>query len=347
MKKELLIKYIKGETAAREEVEVLDWVNSCEENSQYFKTLNNLWISQNVSDKKADENELREIKKLTTGKRLVLNTFKRYIPYVAAATLIISVGLNFLLYRGHVQNANRESAVRLAYLPTEYKHEIYTEKGVKARILLPDGSKVWLNSDSKLIYPDRFESDIREIEFAGEAYFEIQKDSLRPLIINTNKEFRVQVLGTEFNLKSYDNDKEARTTLYSGSLNVISRRYGRGSRFSKEIVTRLKPMESCIIKENQNPIHIRQQQTVNSEKETAWKDGRIIFDATPMTETIKILERWHGVEFEVKDKSVYSFDITARFKSESIVQIMEMIKYCALIDYRLDSNKVVIFRRKI
>ena len=110
------------------------------------------------------------------------------------------------------------------------------------------------------------------------------------------------------------------------------------------MVTILKPLESCIIREKQNPINIKPE---NPEKQTAWKDGRIIFESTPMAETIKILERWHGVEFEVRDKSVYTFDITARFKSESIVQIMEMIKYCALIDYSIDSNKVVLYRRKL
>lgn len=345
MKKELLLRYIKGEATNKEEREILEWVGKSRENERYFVMLNNLWISQNISDKKASDEELEAIVKLTTGKKVLGGKFRKYVPYAAAAVILLSVGLNFLLFSGTVSPVKKgDEPVRMAYLPTEYKHEIYTEKGVKARVILPDGSKVWLNSDSRMVYPDRFETDIREIDFSGEAYFDVVKDSMRPLVINTNKDFKVEVLGTKFNLKSYDNDAEARTTLYSGSVNIVSKVPGGKLKNDKEVVTKLKPLESCIIRDKQNPIHIKPE---NPEKQTAWKDGRIIFESTPMAETIKILERWHGVEFEVKDKSVYTFDITARFKSESIVQIMEMIKYCALIDYSIDSNKVVLYRRKL
>ncbi len=345
MKKELLLRYIKGEATNKEEREILEWVGKSRENERYFVMLNNLWISQNISDKKASDEELEAIVKLTTGKKVLGGKFRKYVPYAAAAVILLSVGLNFLLFSGTVSPVKKgDEPVRMAYLPTEYKHEIYTEKGVKARVILPDGSKVWLNSDSRMVYPDRFETDIREIDFSGEAYFDVVRDSLRPLVINTNKDFKVEVLGTKFNLKSYDNDAEARTTLYSGSVNIVSKVPGGKLKNDKEVVTKLKPLESCIIRDKQNPIHIKPE---NPEKQTAWKDGRIIFESTPMVETIKILERWHGVEFEVKDKSVYTFDITARFKSESIVQIMEMIKYCALIDYSIDSNKVVLYRRKL
>lgn len=345
MKKELLLRYIKGEATNKEEREILEWVGKSRENERYFVMLNNLWISQNISDKKASDEELEAIVKLTTGKKVLGGKFRKYVPYAAAAVILLSVGLNFLLFSGTVSPVKKgDEPVRMAYLPTEYKHEIYTEKGVKARVILPDGSKVWLNSDSRMVYPDRFETDIREIDFSGEAYFDVVRDSLRPLVINTNKDFKVEVLGTKFNLKSYDNDAEARTTLYSGSVNIVSKVPRGKLKESKEVVTKLKPLESCIIRDKQNPIHIKPE---NPEKQTAWKDGRIIFESTPMVETIKILERWHGVEFEVKDKSVYTFDITARFKSESIVQIMEMIKYCALIDYSIDSNKVVLYRRKL
>lgn len=345
MTKELLLKYIKGDAAKQEEIEILEWIGKDPQNERYFVMLNNLWISQNISQDKANEREIEEIRELTTKRSDSRKRYRRYISYAAAAVIILSVGLNLLFVNKTISDKNKkEEPVRMAYLPTEYKHEVYTEKGVKARITLPDGSMVWLNSDSRIIYPDRFETDIREVEFSGEAYFDVVKDSLRPLIINTNKNFKVEVLGTKFNIKSYDNDSEARTTLFSGSLNVVSMVPGRTQKDSKEVVTKLKPLESCIVREKKSPLHFKPE---HAEKQKAWKDGKIIFESTPMAETIKILERWHGVEFVVKDKSIYSFDITAKFKSESIVQIMEMIKYCSLVDYSIDSNKVVLQRRKL
>ncbi|OFY42926.1 MAG: hypothetical protein A2X18_02200 [Bacteroidetes bacterium GWF2_40_14] len=351
MKKELLLKYIKGEVSKAEESEIFEWIERDPENKKYFLLLNNLWISQNISDEKATPEELREIQSLTTKKNLLttkkkfsFNGIRRYLPYAAAIFILMSISLNLFLINNSakLREAGQVIPVRLSELRSENKHEIYTEKGVKARITLPDGSKVWLNSDSKITFPDKFESDIREIAFSGEAYFDVTRDSLRPMIITTNKNFKIEVLGTKFNIRSYDNDSEAQMTLYSGSINVVSASGKRGTTNSGEVITKLKPLETCIIRERQTPVHLK---PVNAEKQVAWKNGKIIFESTPMSEVLKILERWHGTQFIVKDQSVYKFDITAKFRSESIVQIMEMIKYCSLVDYTVDSNKVILMRR--
>jgi len=346
MNKSLLLQYIKGHTTEDQNKKVLDWIAESADNEKYFLRLNNLWISLNISEEKAAEEELKEIRALTTQKRSLLSTFRKVLPYAAAAVIILSIGLNFyLLKKSSVKSSIvTEAPVRLADMTAGLKHELYTEKGVKARIMLPDSSYVWLNSDSKIVFPDRFESDIREIEFSGEAFFDIRKDSLHPLIIRTNKNFIVEVLGTRFNLKSYDNDVEARTTLYTGKLNVISQVENSNNKKPGRVVTTLLPLESCIIRNNQAPVHSKPD---NVSDYTAWKDGKIIFDSTPISEAVKILERWHGVQFVVKDRSVYNYTITAKFKTESIVQIMEMIKYCALVDYSIDSTKVTLFGRKI
>lgn len=344
MKKSLLLRYIKGDTTEEQNKEVLEWIARSAENKRYFLRLNNLWISLNLSPDKANDEEINEIRLLTTGKKSVSTLFRKILPYAAAAVIIISAGLNYLLLNNNKKLSENAAQLNLADLPHEYRHELYTEKGVKAKIMLPDSSWVWLNSDSKIVYPDRFIGDLREIEFSGEAFFDIKRDSLHPLIIRTNKNFMIEVLGTSFNLKSYDDDNEARTTLYSGKLNVISKVNNRESEKSKEIITTLSPLESCIIKNNQVTV---QSKPENVADHTAWKDGKIIFESTPISEVVKILERWHGVQFVVKDRSVYNYNITARFKTESIVQIMEMIKYCALVDYSIDSTKVTIFTRKI
>ena len=344
MKKELLLKYIKGEAAKHEETEIYDWIGKSPDNERYFVLLNNLWISQNISNNKASDAVLEVIRLLTTSRIYFFKRYIKYISYAAVAIAVLSIGLNLFLIDSNSRLVKEygDRPVRLSQLSEESRHEIYTEKGVKAKITLPDGSAVWLNSDTRITYPDKFASDIREVHFSGEAYFDVVSDSLRPLVISTNKDFKIEVLGTRFNVRSYDNDNEAQTTLYSGSLNVVSK--GASSTFGKvkEIVTTLKPSESCIIRAKQNPILIK---PADANKQVAWKEGRIIFESTPLSEVIKMLERWHGTEFLVKDPSIYRFDITARFRSESIVQIMEMIKYCALIDYTIDSNKVVLYRR--
>ena len=120
MKKELLLRYIKGETTNKEEREILEWVGKSRENERYFVTLNNLWISQNISDKKASDEELEAIVKLTTGKKVLGGKFREYVPYAAAAVILLSVGLNFLLFSVTVLPVkNGDEPVRMALLPTE------------------------------------------------------------------------------------------------------------------------------------------------------------------------------------------------------------------------------------
>jgi len=156
--------------------------------------------------------------------------------------------------------------------------------------------------------------------------------------VNTNKNFRVEVFGTKFNIRSYENDDEAQTTLFSGSI-TLTRKLENSPR---EVITQLKPKESFVIRDNNAPLLIRQADTT---KQKAWKEGKLLFESTPISEVIKKLERWHGTEFQVIDNEVLNYKITANFKAESIVQIMEMIQFCSFVDYTLEGNRVILRKR--
>lgn len=158
------------------------------------------------------------------------------------------------------------------------------------------------------------------------------------MIVSTNKGLKIEVLGTKFLIRSYEEDNDAQATLFSGSIKLISAR----SRFSKEYIKKLKPMESVVIGKNNTIRFIENADTVKS---VAWKKGMLIFEDTPIEEVLVKLERWHGTEFIVKDKSILSCKITAQFKSESVVQIMEVIKYCSPIDYVIKDKQIFLTRR--
>lgn len=222
--------------------------------------------------------------------------------------------------------------IELAEMPQERVHTIYTEKGVKSVVELPDGSTVQLNSDTKITYPDTFIGDTREVLLSGEAYFRVKGDSSRPMIVNTVKGFQIKVLGTEFNVKSYENDDFSSTTLYNGSIHLIT----------PTSETKIVPHEQVMInKKNQ----ITRLKPVILEDTRAWTQGRLVFDETPISEVVKMLERWHGVTVQVKDPVILNYKITAEFKSESIYQIMYIIKSCSLIDYTISENTVVMTSR--
>ena len=342
MTKKLIIKYISGKVSEEEEKMILDWVNKSEENLKYFISLKNLWMLQNMPESSADSLQMEDAKKIIESSCSKRNTFKFPALYkYAAAVIVILLALNlYFVIDGKTKVMQKQAVVYpLSAIPAEYKHTLYTNNGIKGYAELPDGSKVWLNSASKLVYPDRFLGDTREVELSGEAFFDVVRNPQKPMIVNTNRRFKIEVLGTKFNVRSYDNDNESQTTLISGSIKLIQK----DSVSGKEIVTHLNPKESFLIRDNRIPVLIKQ---VDTTKQIAWKRGKLIFDETPMSEVIKMLERWHGKEFIVKDPEILNYKITANFKSESIVEIMEMIKFCTMIDYSIQNNCVLV-RKKV
>ena len=349
MTKKLLIKVIGGKASPEEERIVLDWVNQNERNLYYFVELKELWIVQHLPVERAGLDYLSKLRSIVEGEKRKEEGGKRelvvgkWVLYAAAIVLLLAIPVGLNLFTNHLGGKSEQSPrIVLSEYPAEYKHTIYTNKGVKAYTQLPDGSQVWLNSDSKITFPDTFLGPTREVIFSGEAFFEVVKDSLRPMIITTNRNFEVKVLGTKFNVKTNDNDSEARVTLLSGTVEVITSKKVAGKIQKSSIV--LSNQQSYIVSDDKPATFVSVSDTL---KQTAWKNGKLFFDYTPLEEVIKQLERWHGVEFLVEDNAAYNIKFTAEFEQESIVQILEMLKFCSRIDYRmLDRRTVVIGMKK-
>lgn len=349
MRKGLLIKYIAGEANDIERKQVLDWVDKSSNNKEYFIILKNTWISQNMPQGKAsvqDVVRLREsigvLDKITPGmvdRGLQLGKILKITTVISTVAAVVAVVLLITRPSGStMEQKYKEGLITVAMqdYPQEFKRVIYTEKGVKSFIVLPDSSKVWLNSDTKIVFPEKFLGATREIELEGEAYFSVVSDSLKPMIVSTRKGFKVKVLGTEFNLRSYNNESKAVASLYEGKIDLLYTASGK-----TEPIRRIRPNEQVIIADNL--VKIAMPKTIADD--SAWKEGRLIFDSAKMEDVIKDLERWHGVKIIVKDPKILSYTISATFNAESIVQIMDMIKYCILIDYKIESNKVYIYNR--
>lgn len=328
MEEEILIRYFNDNCTPQEEQMVLQWANENEQNKETFIKMKNLFVSQSMPLAEASDAEYREFRKNIIGFPVKFSTIFRY---TAAAIAIILLALN--LHFNWIAKEPKEATVRLADLPQECVNTIYTVKGVKGEVQLPDGSKVWLNSDSKITYPTHFSGASREIEFSGEGYFNVIKDSLRPMIVRCNKNFRIEVYGTTFNVKSYDNEETAQATLYSGTIHLVEESGG------KEKITNILPDESYIIQPGAKPKNIK---LAEPEIVSAWKEGNLIFDSTTLKEAIKTLERWHGVTINVENPKLLSMHITANFKSESIVQILELLKFSIDFNYQINENVVTI-----
>lgn len=249
-----------------------------------------------------------------------------WIGYGIAASLVL------LLSFGLLNQQKRYEAKMAFWESQEVSEMVYrTDKGVKGKVTLPDGSTVWLNSDSELQCPSRFSGDMREIAFSGEGFFDVVKNAEHPMVIRLDNGLRVVVKGTTFNLSSYRDDDYMTALLVEGKITVQRTQEG------KQEEIQIRPNERVrIMKQEVQPA------TVNVPAVTfpilGWKEGWLVFDETPMAEVLKKLERWHGVHLVVEDDRLLKRRFTARFHEESIQQILKMMEQVALLRYEWVDN---------
>ena len=172
-------------------------------------------------------------------------------------------------------------------------------RGGEFKIVLEDGSEVWLNSESELIYPESFSETERRVTVSGEAYFKIAKDEERPFYVETGKQL-VQVYGTEFNIRSYNEDENIYTTLVNGSI-ALSKTDDKSGRLM------LTPGHQVLFNKENKITSVR---SVDTEVITSWRHGRFVFEEQKLEQIMIELSRW------------YSFDFI--FESDNLRQIVFM-----------------------
>ncbi|MCE4564761.1 FecR family protein [Maribellus sp. CM-23] len=199
---------------------------------------------------------------------------------------------------------------------------IVTPPGAKTNITLPDGSLVWLNSETTLSYPLKFKHT-RPVTLVGEAYFEVGKNS-KPFVVTTNYG-DVEVKGTSFNVKAYTDDNAFETTLEEGI--VAFKATGE----TDEIT--LRPGEQVI--KTDKGFAVTQ---VETKYFTSWKDGKLIFNREPFPLFIKKLERWYNVSIECPGHELNELWYTGTIEMESISEVMEMISKASPVTYSFNEK---------
>lgn len=214
----------------------------------------------------------------------------------------------------------RDSGTLLSYEATEGRNEavyneIYVPRGAEYQLKLSDGTIVHLNSMSRMRYPVKFIGEEREIELEGEAFLEVTKDSIHPFVVKTQS-VDVKVLGTKFNISSYEDDLTVRTTLVEGSVRVSSGENG------AQVV--LRPDEQMVFNKKDKTAVVM---AVNVEHYTAWIDGWFRFRDIRLEELMKIVVRWYDVEViytdpEIKDY-LFGCNFNRDYSIESLIRVFE------------------------
>lgn len=311
----LFEKFIKGNCSPEEYDQILKYIQNQNNDLQLDKLLHNDWAQhlKNEHTFKPDTKLLDSIHHQIALKEQnpsrVIRIYKSLLS--AAAVLIIGLIIGSVLF---IQSQKPEITTQ----------NITTPFGGKTQFTLPDGSIVWLNSGSMFSYPDRFEGE-RIVELTGEAYFNVEKQN-EPFIVKT-KYGEVEVLGTDFNVKAYENETFC-TTLESG-LVVFTNKYGKQAN--------LEPGMQVVFDDANFKLR-----RVETKLFTSWKEGQLIFRDEPLQNMVTRLERWYNVKIELKDERIKNLKFNGTIEMETFSEVLELIKVTTPIKYTFNRKSRVL-----
>ena len=207
---ELLPRYCEGVATEEERLQVEMWMSESDENRRMAKQIHALYLATDtvhIMTKVDTEKALTKVKSRMTGNRQRKTTWWEWAQRAAA---VLFIPLLVTLMVQHWGGSEQELAQIM---------EVKTNPGMMTSLTLPDGTLVFLNSESTLSYPSRFDSDTRNVTLQGEAYFEVAKNKIRPFTVHTSG-VDIRVLGTKFNIKAYNDESDITTTLNQGHVRV-------------------------------------------------------------------------------------------------------------------------------
>jgi ferric-dicitrate binding protein FerR (iron transport regulator) len=204
-----------------------------------------------------------------------------------------------------------------------------TSRGHQFQVVLPDGTKVWLNAVSSLRYPTAFTGTSRTVELHGEAYFEVVHHAARPFRVVTRGQV-VQDIGTHFNINAYDDDSIVRTTLLEGAARVM---------LSSDNESRvLHPGEQALA---DRKIQVRKVDTLEA---VGWKNGQFIFRSTPLNQIMRQISRWYDVDI------VYQSDLTGKSvwgsvsRYANVSEVLDMIELTGVAHFKTQGREIIVTR---
>lgn len=227
------------------------------------------------------------------------------------------------------------SSLKLKSEPVYYT--AHSPKGSVSEMILPDGSVIFLNADSRIKYSIEGVKRTREVFLTGEAWFGVKNDKNKPFVVHTPF-YDINVTGTQFNVKAYKNDKEITTTLEEGQVIIQS---SDNLKLAENII--LMPGEQVAFNVETKSATIK---TVNTKWFTSWKDNKLIFVNMNLKDLVVLLERKYGVEIEVKKKEILDLHFDGTIKNESVIEIMEILKKTLPVDYKIVGQQIEITNKK-
>jgi ferric-dicitrate binding protein FerR (iron transport regulator) len=210
--------------------------------------------------------------------------------------------------------------------------KIFVPKGQVNQIFLADGTRIWINSETRMEVPSVFAAKDRVVKLNGEAFFEVAKDKNRPFRVELNGQ-QIEVLGTSFNVRAYSNSDKIETTLQTGCIHLKT---------GKQI-TALIPGEQCVFDKNAKELIISKVDPVSF---SSWKDGRFEFQNEDLIEVFKVVERWYDVEITADENYFRGMHFSGVIKrNKDANHFLELLNLSIPVKYTINADKIQILPR--
>ncbi len=326
----IIAKELSG-VADKKEIKVLrDWYKAKKSNRAAYNLIRLNWVQGDLdigdSRQRVFDNLSKKIvTKHETKVKAITNETTYSWKYWAkiAAILVIVAGISFIFYRTY-QGGSDKPIARITRLVKD------TPKGVKRQIMLPDGTNVWLNSESKIKYPSDFSDSIRIVELIGEAYFEVVKDEKKPFLVKSG-DLTTTAIGTAFNVNAFSDENEITVSLMEGKVKVALSS-------GKEAVY-LNPGYAAVLSKETVTLDTR---SFDMDIDLAWKNGILVFKDADENTVFNKFESWYGVDITVVNQSPQKWNLTAKFDNENLKNALNILSIKMKFDYKIEGKKIYV-----
>ncbi|MGX5689710.1 FecR family protein [Arcticibacter tournemirensis] len=266
---------------------------------------------------------------LADGKKIALDDAKAGHLVQLSGISVTKTADGQIVY--NMQNAGPD---KLCQQKEVHYNSITTPAGGQFQVILPDGTKVWLNAASGIRFPMVFNPEERKVEMTGEVYFEVAAKKI-PFVVSTRGQ-DVEVLGTHFNINAYPEEKDIRTTLLEGRVRVSPKTTVKSSALRSQI---LKPGEQSVNNPNTHSLSVH---TVDAEEAIAWKNGLLVFNDTDIGNIMRQISRWYNVEVK------YEGDVKGRqfagsvSRYDNVSQVLAMLESTGVIHFKIEGRRITV-----
>lgn len=322
---EIKSRYIRGEASENEAKILLEWLEKNPEEQTAYYQEKDIWDSYafvNNSQNYSSEEELLRLKR-----RIRFNTKKSFsIPGpLKVAALLLFAFLSGWLVQFLVSNQGTSDVVA-------EMREVVVPNGQIHQLFLADGSRIWLNSGSKIDVPSVFTGNERKVSLEGEAFFEIAKDPEHPFKVEVKGQ-TIEVLGTSFNVRAYPDADVVQTTLHTGKIKLHT---------SREVLNLL-PGEQTHVHINTGKIQVK---NVNPVNYYSWRDGRYELKDERLTDVFRLVERWYDVSitYDENDFKDMRFSVVLK-RNKSVEHFLALLNLSIPIQYQKNMDEIIIEKK--